>query len=94
METPTTPTEALAALGITPPVEEPSTASKPFQRRFTPEVAKQRVSEQRRRNADARQEARAILARAYPDEYRAHYEAAKARINAERGALPGDEVAS
>lgn len=45
-----------------------------------------------RRSALAQHRAKTILTYRYPDEYRELYEAFIAEIDAERGALPGDEA--
>jgi hypothetical protein len=60
-------------------------------RKFSPEVGAVRRNEQQNRSATARMRALHALARAFPDEYRTLYQAAKAEVNAERGPLPGDE---
>ena len=59
-------------------------------RKFAPEVAKARTAEMMRRYEAARAKAINALARAYPFKFRALYDEALRRVNAERGPLPGD----
>lgn len=59
---------------------------------FTPDVAKARHAETVRRLNAARALALKALTRLHPNDFRALCEQARAKINAERGPLPGDEL--
>jgi len=60
--------------------------------RWSPEVTAARRAEQMRRAVEVERLAKMALARLHPDEYDALHKQAKARVLAERGPLPGDEV--
>jgi hypothetical protein len=60
-------------------------------RRLPPDVAKARSIEIRRRWTIARNLAQTALRRLHYDDYRALVEQAAAKVDAERGPLPGDE---
>jgi hypothetical protein len=61
-------------------------------REFPPEVSAARGVEQRRRSSAAQNMALTALSRLHRDDFRSLYRQAVAKINAERGPLPGDEA--
>ena len=60
---------------------------------FTPEIAKLRQKEQAYRTTEAHRRKGVVLAARYPDEAAELLEAERRGLDAERGPLPGDEVA-
>jgi hypothetical protein len=65
--------------------------SKGRPRKFEPETRKARDTERQRRAAQAQAAAHQHLISLYPDMYARLYQQHLARINDERGPLPGDD---